>query len=102
MLSLVAIVVLYYLGSVVINYVFSVNLCGFASLVSNNFECGFLSSLSAYIRFKFNYWLVISNFILFELEVVLSIIYIFTIGSYFVYVLFVVFLMALLFDLFYD
>jgi len=55
MISLVLIVLIYYTANVILNYVFSLSLCGFISLVSYNFECGFLSSLSTYIRFKFNY-----------------------------------------------
>jgi len=55
MLTSVIIVLVYYIANVFLNYVFSINLCGFASLISSNFECGFLSSLSTYIRFKFNY-----------------------------------------------
>jgi len=101
MFTLVLIVLGYYAGSLLINYVFSLKLSGFVSLVSYNFECGFVSSLSTHIRFKLNYWLIIINFIIFELEVLLSVIYIFFLVSYFAYFLFLSLLLLLFFDLYY-
>lgn len=102
MLTVVAAVLVYYLGSLLLNYVFSLNLCGFASLVSNQFECGFLSSLSSNIRFKFSYWLIIINFLMFELELLLSFLFIYTVTSYLIHSLFLLFLLLLLFDLYID
>jgi NADH:ubiquinone oxidoreductase subunit 3 (subunit A) len=101
MITLCAIVIGYYLGSLLVSYVFSLNLCGFVSLVSSNFECGFVSSLSTHIRFKLNYWLIIINFIIFELEVIISFLYIFSIVSYLSYFLFLFLLLLLFFDLYY-
>jgi NADH:ubiquinone oxidoreductase subunit 3 (subunit A) len=102
MLTVVCAVLIYYVGSLLLNYVFSLNLCGFASLVSSQFECGFLSALSTYIRFKFSYWLVIMNFIMFELELLLSFLFIYSVTSYFIEAIFLAFLVALLFDLYFD
>lgn len=102
MITAIFVVLVYYIGNVILNYVFSMNLCGFVLLVSSNFECGFISSLSTYIRFKLNYWLVIINFLIFELELLLSFLYILEVVSYFIYFLFFVLLLLLFFDLFYD
>jgi|SRR5690349_14214197 len=101
MFTLAAVVIGYYLGSLIINYVFSLNICGIVSLVSSNFECGFVSSLSTHIRFKLNYWLIIINFIIYELEIVLSFLYIFSVVAYFSYFLFLLLLLLLFFDLYY-
>jgi NADH:ubiquinone oxidoreductase subunit 3 (subunit A) len=102
MISIVFCVLIYYLGSLFVNYVFSVNLCGFASLVSSNFECGFVSALSTYIRFRFSYWLVICNFIIFELELLISFVFIYSIASYCIYLVVIGLLLLLLFDLYLD
>jgi len=102
MLTVVCAVSVYYIGSLLLNYVFSLNLCGFASLVSSQFECGFLSALSTYIRFKFSYWLIIINFLMFELELILSFLFIYSVTSYFIYAIFLTFLLVLLFDLYFD
>lgn len=101
MFTLVLVVLGYYAGSLLINYVFSLKLGGFVSLVSYNFECGFVSSLSTHIRFKLNYWLIIINFIIFELEVLLSVLYIFSVVSYLSYLMFLCLLILLFFDLYY-
>jgi NADH:ubiquinone oxidoreductase subunit 3 (subunit A) len=102
MISIVCCVLVYYLGSLLVNYVFSVNLCGFVSLVSSNFECGFVSALSTYIRFRFSYWLVICNFIIFELELLISFVFIYSIASYCIYLVVIGLLLLLLFDLYLD
>jgi len=102
MISLVLIVLIYYIANIILNYVFSLNLCGFISLISYNFECGFLSSLSTFIKFRFNYWLIIINFLLFELELLISFLYILTLISFSTYIVFFIFLLLLFFDLFYD
>jgi len=101
MFTLVLVVLGYYAGSLLINYVFSLKLGGVVSLVSYNLECGFVSSLSTHIRFKLNYWLIIINFIIYELEIILSFIYIFSLVSYFSYFLFLSLLLLLFFDLYY-
>lgn len=39
---------------------------------SDNFECGFYSVVTSSMRYRFNYWMVIFHFIIFELELVVS------------------------------
>lgn len=102
MLTVIAVIAVYYIGNVILNYVFSINLCGFVSLLSSNFECGFVSALSTHIRFKLNYWLVVINFLIFELELLLTFLYIFLVVSYFIIILFFLLLLLLFFDLYYD
>ena len=51
------------------------------STISNNFECGFYSIFTSQLRYRFNYWLILFHFILFEQELIIAFLLLFGIGS---------------------
>ena len=58
--------------------IFSISLYNsVSSSTSDNFECGFYSIVSTSMRYRFNYWMVIFHFLIFELELLMSLFLIF-------------------------
>ena len=100
MISVSLIVIGYYIISYLLSSLFS--LSSLSSLVSNNFECGFIAFYSSLIRFRLSYWLLIINFILFEIELILSILFIYSFSSYYLLIMLLILLLLLFFDLYYQ
>ena len=68
---------------ITINIIFSIMLCGkVVASTSENFECGFYSLISSLMRYRYNYWIIIIHFIIFEQELILSLFLIFGIHSF--------------------
>ena len=64
------IMVTFYL--LVLSLIPSINLCSVAfSSISNNFKCGFYSIIIPSLRYRFNYWLILFHFLIFEQELIL-------------------------------
>lgn len=64
---------LYKLLVLILSLIFSINSCGtISSSTSNNFECGFYSIITSSLRYRFNYWMIIIHFLLFEIELILA------------------------------
>ena len=60
----------------------SINLCSVAfSSISNNFECGFYSIIISSLRYRFNYWLILFHFLIFEQELILALLLIYGIST---------------------
>lgn len=65
-------VMLYLLLLLILLILFSINWGTITNISSSIiFECGFISSLVNYIKYKYNYWLIVFHFILFEQEILL-------------------------------
>jgi NADH:ubiquinone oxidoreductase subunit 3 (subunit A) len=47
------------------------------SSTSDNFECGFYTIVTSSMRYRFNYWMIIFHFLIFELELLMSLFLIF-------------------------
>ena len=61
-----------------LSFIFSTRLCGtISSITSDNFECGFYSILTSLLRYRFNYWIIIINYCIFEQELILAFVWIF-------------------------
>jgi len=67
-------------------------------LNSSNFECGFYSNITLTMRYKFNYWMIIIHFMIFEQELLFCFLLLFGLHSNAVYV----FIFLVLFILFVD
>ena len=60
----------------------SINLCSVAfSSISNNFKCGFYSIIIPSLRYRFNYWLILFHFLIFEQELILALLVIYGIQT---------------------
>ena len=60
----------------------SINLCSVAfSSISNNFECGFYSIIIPSLRYRFNYWLILFHFLIFEQELILALLLVYGIQT---------------------
>ena len=65
-----------------LSLIFSINLCSVAfSSISNNFECGFYSIIISTLRYRFNYWLILFHFLIFEQELILALLLIYGIST---------------------
>ena len=53
-----------------------------SSSTSDNFECGFYSIVLSLMRYRFNYWMVIFHYLIFELELLMSLFLIFGLVSF--------------------
>lgn len=63
--------------------IFSIGLANtISSSTSDNFECGFYSAVTSSMRYRFNYWMVIFHFLVFELELLMSLVLVFGLMSY--------------------
>jgi len=54
---------------------------GTMNMISENFECGFYGTWIDRIKYRLNYWLIAFHFLIFELELLLVILIIFSYGS---------------------
>jgi len=63
---------------------------------SSNYECGFYPLLTSNFRFKVNYWMILFLFLIWDLELILGIFYIFSVNSLSSYIV-----QLLIFDLFF-
>jgi hypothetical protein len=62
-----------------LSFIFSIiNYSNILSLTSENFECGFYPVLNTIIVYRFNYWFVIVYFLIFEQELLLLLLFIFS------------------------
>ena len=60
----------------------SINLCSVAfSSISNNFKCGFYSIIISSLRYRFNYWLILFHFLIFEQELILALLLVYGIST---------------------
>ena len=63
---------LYVIVLLFFSIIFSINLNGkIDSITNDNFECGFYSIITSLLRYRFNYYLILIHFILFEQELFL-------------------------------
>ena len=65
-----------------LSFIFSItSLCGILSSTSSNFECGFYPILTSYLRYRFNYWLILIHFLISEQELILALLFLFGLNS---------------------
>ena len=76
-----------------------VTLSGLLSSTSLNFEGGFYPVLNSVIRYRFNYWMITIHFVLFEIELLLSILYLFSYQTFHSSILLLFLFIMLLIDL---
>src|SRR5688572_24181071 len=100
MISIFIIIFFYFLISYIASSLFSLQIRSFTQTVSLSFECGFISLFSSLFRFRLSYFLIIINFLLFEIEFILILFYLFSFNSYFLWLFLFSLLLFLLFDLF--
>jgi NADH:ubiquinone oxidoreductase subunit 3 (subunit A) len=93
-MCLLIILILYLVLCFVLMYFFSIGFCG--KLNSSNFECGFYSNITLTLRYKFNYWMIIIHFMIFEQELLFCFLLLFGLHSNAVYV-FIIILILILF-----
>lgn len=78
--SLLVVGIIYYILLDFLSFIFSIKLCGIiSSLTSNNFKCGFYSILLSLLKYRFNYWIIIIYFLIFEQELIIVVIWIYCI-----------------------
>ena len=74
----VFICVIYFVLLDFLSFISSTRLCGIiSSTTSDNLECGFYSISTALLRYRFNYWIIIINYCIFEQELILAFVWIF-------------------------
>lgn len=73
-----------------------VSMSNLPSSVSSNFECGFYPVLSTQLKYRFHYFFVVVHFIIFEQELLICILYIFS-NATVISSLFLIILLAILF-----
>lgn len=94
-------ILIYCLILFIISLIFSINLSiNIFSLISSNFECGFYSIIISSLRYRFNYWLILFHYILFEQELILSLLIIYGIHTLTSNLIIIFLLIFLFIDLF--
>lgn len=84
----------------IISCIFSlITLSGLLSSTSLNFEGGFYPVLNEKIRYRFNYWLITIHFVIFEIELLLILLYLFSYQTFNATILLMSLLILLFFDL---
>ena len=74
---------IYFLVLFTLSTIFSISLYNtISSSTSDNFECGFYSIVLSLMRYRFNYWMVIFHYLIFELELLMSLFLIFGLVSF--------------------
>lgn len=74
---------IYFIILITLSTIFSISLYNtISSSTTDNFECGFYSILTSSMRYRFNYWMVIFHFLIFELELLMSLFVIFGFVSF--------------------
>ena len=101
MISIFIIIFFYFLISYIISCLFALQLRSITQMISYGFECGFISFISSLFRFRISYFIIIFNFLLFEIEFLLILLFIFSYSSYFISLFLLFLLLILLFDLYY-
>ncbi len=76
-----------------------VTLSGLLSSTSLNYESGYYPVLSSNIRYRFNYWLITVHFVIFEIELLLVLLYLFSSQTFNSTILLLTLLGFLFFDL---
>ena len=95
MIGLIYLMILYLLSCL-----FSlVTLSGLLSSTSTNFEGGFYPVINSLIRYRFNYWLIVIHFVIFEIELLLILLYLFSYQTFNSSILLLVLLVMLYIDL---
>lgn len=90
---------MYIILLIIVSMLFSISLCGIInSCTSDLFECGFYSIILTTIKYKFNYWMICFHFMLFEQELIIALIIIFSFNSILPYYLIILLFIILLFD----
>ena len=76
MIGLIIVGSIYFILLDFLSFIFSIRLCGtISSQTSDNFECGFYSILTSSLRYRFNYWMIIIHFLIFEQELILCLLW---------------------------
>ena len=76
--ALVIYTLFYVIFIFILSTIFSSNLYNLiSSSGSENFECGFYSIIMSSMRYRYNYWIIIFHFLLFELELLISLFIVF-------------------------
>ena len=74
---------IYFIILLTLSTIFSISLYNtISSSTSDNFECGFYSIVTSSMRYRFNYWMVIFHYLIFELELLMSLFIIFGLVSF--------------------
>ena len=74
---------IYFIILITFSTIFSISLYNtISSSTSDNFECGFYSLINSSMKYRFNYWMVIFHFLIFELELLMSLFLIFGLVSF--------------------
>jgi len=100
MISIIIIILFYFIIVYLLSSLFSLSLCGI-NLISTNSECGFINFITSFIKYRLNYWLIILNFLLFELELLISFLFIFSLSSIYSLIAILLLFLLLLLDLYY-
>jgi NADH:ubiquinone oxidoreductase subunit 3 (subunit A) len=80
MIGLIIVGTIYFILLDVLSFLFSIRLCGtMNALTSDNFKCGFYSILTSSLRYRFNYWMIIIHFVIYEQELILALLWIYSI-----------------------
>ena len=81
-LLIISLLYIYVLLLFIFSLIFSINLCSVAfSSISNNFECGFYSIIILLLRYRFNYWLILFHFLIYEQELILALLLVYGIQT---------------------
>ena len=79
-IGLIIVGTIYFILLDFLSFIFSIRLCGtMNALTSDNFECGFYSILTSSLRYRFNYWMIIIHFVIYEQELILALLWIYSI-----------------------
>jgi NADH:ubiquinone oxidoreductase subunit 3 (subunit A) len=101
MLILIIGTLIYVILLVVLSSIFSMSIIGtLSSSSSDNYECGFYSIMSSSLKYRFNYWLIVLHFVLFEQELFIALMIIYGIHSLSSIILILLLLILLFIDLF--
>ena len=100
MVVMLLIGVIYFVILYLISCLFSlVTLSGLLTSTSLNYESGFYPVLHSTIRYRFSYWLITVHFVIFELELLLVLLYFFSYQTFNSTFLLLFLLIFLFFDL---
>jgi len=84
----------------IISSLFSLTtLSGLLSSTSNNFESGFFAVQTSQVRYRFSMWMIVIHYVLFEIELTLVLLYLFSFITFSSQILLLILLTFLLLDL---
>ena len=79
-IGLIIVGTIYFILLDFLSFIFSIRLCAtISSLTTDNFKCGFYSILTSSLRYRYNYWMIIIHFLIFEQELILALFWIYSI-----------------------